>query len=91
MLVLINICDQTKHFLWGVPDQNRFDQFLHTIRLIGQIVNSPRRSLQMPFSILCHGHATQKSKGPGKSGLIAENKKAAFDYFLKSGTSAAWC
>jgi SsrA-binding protein len=23
-----------------------------------------------------------KNKGPGKSGLIAENKKAAFDYFF---------
>jgi hypothetical protein len=50
MHVLVDISDQSKHFLWAVPDQNRFDQFLHTIRLVSLIVISLRRSLQTQAS-----------------------------------------
>jgi hypothetical protein len=32
--VLVDIRHKTVHFLWGVPDENRFEEFLHTIRLI---------------------------------------------------------
>jgi hypothetical protein len=31
--VLVDIRHKTVHFLWGVPDENRFEEFLHTIDL----------------------------------------------------------
>jgi hypothetical protein len=48
--VLVDIRHKTVHFLWGVPDQDRFKEFLHTIRLVLQIVISQRPWLQIQLA-----------------------------------------